>query len=173
MKGYIQRLMLQCDKARHGELSDEEMDMLVEECNGMSGLPIFGQRISQYANVRNWSSLMGALAPVMQTDMGAPQVSVSSYNDNRSNAASSAIALASSTYSEAVDAVESLDGLEDDRREELLDLLNDARKSKGDESLAKSAIKSLVDHAIECGMDALKAVLPYIWGLLMSSGGAA
>ena len=34
MKRYIAGLMLGCDKARHGELSEGEMDDLAEECRG-------------------------------------------------------------------------------------------------------------------------------------------
>lgn len=174
MKRYIAGLMLGCDKARHGELSEGEMDDLAEECRGLEHYPIFGRSISLYASERNWSALMGAMAPLMQDEAGG--VSVSNVNSSQSRSESvsksTATAIASSSYGEAVGAVEGLD-LDEGGKEALLDLLNEARKSSKDETLAKHALKALIDKAFDLGVDALKAVLPYVWGVLMSITGAA
>ena len=111
----------------------------------------------------------------VRTQAASGNVSVNSVNDNRAVASSeaSAVALSVASYAEACNAVESLENIDDVEKEKLLDLLHEVRKSKGDESLAKTAIKSLIDHAIEHGFDALKAVLPYVWTILLSLGGTA
>ena len=174
MKRYIAGLMLGCDKARHGELSEGEMDDLAEECRGLEHYPMFGRSISLYASERNWSALMGAMAPLMQDEAGG--VSVSNLNANvaqsGSRSDSSSTAIASASYIDAVGEVEALD-IAEDGKDELLDLLNEARKSSKDETLAKHALKALIDKAFDLGVDALKAVLPYVWGVLMSLTGAA
>ena len=117
---------------------------------------------------------MGAMAPLMQDEAGG--VSVSNVNSSQSRSESvsksTATAIASSSYGEAVGAVEGLD-LDEGGKEALLDLLNEARKSSKDETLAKHALKALIDKAFDLGVDALKAVLPYVWGVLMSITGAA
>lgn len=175
MRNYIAGLMLECDKARHGELSEEEMGDLAEECKGLGHVPMFGRNISIYASERSWSALMGALAPLMQVEAGGG-VTVSNVNENRaqseSRSKSAAAAISSSSYVDAVGAVEALD-IDEDGREALLDLLNEARKSSRDETLASAAIKALIEKAIDLGLPALRAVLPYVWGVLMSLTGAA
>ena len=170
MKAYIESLMLKCDKARHGELTDEEMSMLVEECKGFSSLPVLGRPILTHANARNWSALRAALAPVMQVEQ-QPQPSIMA-NINPTiigaTASSTSTALVTATFADTCSMVEELESLDEEQRNQLLDLLNETRKSKDDSSMAKEAIKSLLDKAIGFGFDALKAVIPYVWGIIMT-----
>ena len=95
-----------------------------------------------------------------------------SENVNNVDASASAVALATASFTETCAAVDALD-LDEDEKVELFDLLNDVRKARGDETLAKSAVKSLLDKAIEFGFETLRAVLPYVWGLLLSLTSAA
>ena len=83
-------------------------------------------------------------------------------------ASSTSTAIVTATFAETCSKIEKLESLDDDQIGELLDLLTEARKSKDDSSMAKEAIKSLLDKAIGFGFDALKAVIPYVWGIIMT-----
>lgn len=179
----IEEFIDQVEKAIAGQLDDsQELELKTSiyrtyAYNNDTGF------IARAANNDGWRQVLATLRDyrdrldhelaVAQASSG--NVSVNSVNDNRAIASSeaSAVSLSVASYAKACNAVESLENIDDVEKEELLDLLHEVRKSKGDESLAKTAIKSLIDHAIEYGLDALKAVLPYVWAILLSLGGAA
>lgn len=182
MSGYMGNLAIileQCQRAADGELSAEEQTALASKVKGIfMSMPMFRDIIRE-ASSRNWHVVEGALANYIDvqeasghatsiTQNASPHIDAHSENVNNVAATSSATAMSSATFLEACQAVEEVDSLDEEQKAELVDLLNGARKAKGDEGLAKEAVKSLLDKAIEFGFDALKAVLPYVWGLLLS-----
>ena len=78
-----------------------------------------------------------------------------------------ASAIAETSFYEALNELDSLN-LEDADRDSIAELIREVHKVDNDESLAKHALKSLIDRAFELGLDAVKVVLPYVWGVLSS-----
>lgn len=179
LMGNLRNILDKCQEAADGKLSEEEQSALASRVKGVfASMPMFN-RVIRLAETRDWHAVEGALANYIDvqeasghatsiTQNASPYIDAHSENVNNVTSTSSATAMSSATFLEACQAVEEVNSLDEEQKAELVDLLNGARKAKDDEGLAKEAVKSLLDKAIEFGFDALKAVLPYVWGLLLS-----
>lgn len=140
--------------------------------------PVVGPQVMQAINKQNFNMLAGALGMCLPATNQASHVSVSNVNDNRlsskSRSKSTATANAAISFSDDVDAVEKL-AIDESAKIELEDLLVEVQKAKGkgDGNLAGQAIKSLLDSAIDHGLDAFAAVAPYAIGVAMACLGIA
>ena len=157
---------------------EEKVQALLDEASAFEKMPVAGSQVTQAINKRNFNMLAGALGMCLSSTNQASQVSVSNVNDNRSSAKSrsksAATANAAVSFSDAVEAVEGL-AIDESAKIELEELLAEVRKAKGkdDESLAEQAIKSLLDSAIDHGLDAFAVVSPYAVGVAMACLGVA
>lgn len=159
MKAYIESLMLKCDKARHGELSEDEMSMLVEECKGFSNLPVLGRPILNHASTRNWSALKAALAPVMQIEQ-QPQPSV------MANINPTIIGATASSTSNYISIVQSFpeSTLSDEDKDTLTGMLAAFQNSEGEKKKKKlmDIVKWLGDKAVDVSIQ----VIPLLAGMM-------
>lgn len=155
MRHYIQGLMRRCDDARHGELSGEEMDMLVEECSGLSNIPIFGREIAQKAASRNWSALLGSLAPVLQVQGDAPSVNVNSVNTNTNT-----VSLSIGDALAAIDRAPMDDAARNEGKALIANAQNESDKAKRGDKIMKA-----VAWAADKGIDVAISVIPPLLGL--------
>jgi len=155
MRSYISSLMLQCDKARHDELSDEEQNALADECMGLCSIPIFGRAINTYANQHDWSKLRGALAPLLQIETG-----------DRVNVTQNTTATANVDVSQTVTIIQSLPDstLSDADKDVLAGMLVNLQNLEGDSKKSKlmEIIKWLGDKAVDVSI----AVIPILAGML-------
>lgn len=147
--------MLQCDKARHGELSDNEMDALVNECKGLREIPIFGRKVFACAEQRDWSMLRGALGPLLQVDTGG-----------NVNVMQNATVTANVSVSQAVTAIQSLPSstLSDEDKNTLAGMLAILQNLEGEQKKSKimEVVKWLGDKAVDVSI----AVIPILASML-------
>ena len=176
---YITGLIARCyDAEEAGDWPEEKVRALLDEAAAFEKMPVVGPRVMQAVSKRNFNMLAGALGMCLPATYQAPQVSVNNVNDNRSSSKSrsksTATANATASYSAAVAAVEGL-AIDKSAKIELEELLAEVQKAKGkdDEGLVEQAIKSLIDSAIDHGLDAFTAVAPYAVGVAMACLGVA
>ena len=98
---------------------------------------------------------------------GGTVFNIDAHSENANTANASATAMATMSYAGACAAVDGLD-LDEDEKDELIDLLNDARKAKDDKTLLAAAVQALIANAFEYGIETPIAVWPFVLGLLQS-----
>lgn len=150
---YLTGLMSRCYDARDGHPGEEKLRQLFDEASPFCGIPIAGKYVAQAIAEKNLSKLVGALGMCLSAD-GGDRVSVTQ------NATAVATASASA-YADAVASIESLESISEEDKAELEKLMLDVKSAK-DESMLKHAAKTLMDKAIEKGIDTLPSVLPVI-----------
>lgn len=155
--GNLAIILEQCQRAADGKLSADEQTALALRIKGVfMSMPMFGSVI-RAAEGRQWHVVEGALANY---------IDVQEASGNATNITQNATAMASATatasaYADAVVGIESLDSISDEDKVELEKLMLEVKSAK-EESVLKHAAKTLVDKAIEKGIDTLPYALPVI-----------
>ena len=171
----LEKWIEQCETAASEELSFEDKNKLSRQIYGAFCKKPGHVAIAYNAEHKDWDATLGGLLAYqdeLEHELAKAEASSSNVNTSASadsSAHSSAEVIVSMSFGEAIEAVDALD-LEDDNKDALIDLLRVVRRSEKDESLAKHALKSLIDKAFELGIDAVKAVIPYVWGVITTLG---
>lgn len=168
---YTRQLLSMCVEAASGSYDEAQQSALASQVTGaFASMPVVGRNIVNLAGRRDWNALIGAIgsyADVQGASSRAPSVSVVN--------TASAVARASSkaSLSAAFRSIERSEGLSDEQKERLEDLLAEIEQAAKQQNHKGFANKMSQWMALTAdSTTVLTACAPFLASLLSIVGGA-